>query len=87
MGVGLNPFLTMTETMLFLTENELRDLTGYRQASKQVAHLKAQRIPFHVNRAGHPRVARAILEGKKPTKESTPASTWSPSWAADQRAT
>lgn len=44
---------------MFLSEQELIDLTGYRQASKQAAHLKAQRIPFHTNRAGHPRVARA----------------------------
>jgi hypothetical protein len=47
---------------MFLTEQELIDLTGFRQPSKQVAHLKAQRIPFHVNRAGHPRVVRAVLE-------------------------
>lgn len=50
---------------LFLTADELVTLTGYRQASKQCAHLKAQRIPYHTNRAGHPKVARAVLEGRK----------------------
>lgn len=68
--------------MMFLTEEELIELTGYRQANKQVAHLKAQRIPFHTNRAGHPRVARAILEGRKAV-EQTKSGTWSPSWAGN----
>ena len=67
---------------MFLTDEELFELTGYRQPSKQVAHLKAQRIPFHLNRAGHPRVARAILEGAKAQK--TAPATWSPSWAASR---
>lgn len=67
---------------LFLTEDELHDLTGYRQPAKQVSHLRAQRIPFHTNKAGHPRVARATLEGSKvvtPAKKSS----WSPSWAGN----
>lgn len=66
---------------MFLTDEELFDLTGYRQPSKQVAHLKLQRIPFHLNRAGHPKVARAILEGRRP--EPKKDATWSPSWAAN----
>lgn len=71
---------------LFISDDELVTLTGYRQASKQVAHLKAQRIPFHVNRAGHPKVARAVLEGRK-VSTPTAAKTWSPSWAGNQLAT
>lgn len=73
---------------LFLNDDELHDLTGYRQPAKQAAHLKLQRIPFHVNRAGHPRVARAILEGRKNenTRNSGSSSnTWSPAWAANLR--
>ncbi len=70
---------------MFLSEQELIDLTGYRQASKQAAHLKAQRIPFHTNRAGHPRVARAVLEGRKVVEKT--AKSWSPSWAGNQLAT
>lgn len=68
---------------MFLTEAELVDLTGYRQASKQVAHLKSQRIPFYLNKANHPRVARAVLEGggkQKPTKPQG----WTPPWADAQ---
>ena len=68
---------------LFLTDQELVELTGYRHVSKQVAHLKAQRIPFHTNRAGHPRVARAVFEGGKVAAPKTTPS-WSPAWAASQ---
>lgn len=69
---------------IFLSEAELIELTGYRQPSKQRAHLKAQKIPFHINRAGHPRVARAALEGR--TQAATrPEPTWSPAWAASLR--
>jgi Domain of unknown function (DUF4224) len=72
---------------MFLTEDELYELTGYRMASKQVKHLKAQRIPFHTNRAGHPRVARAIIEGggvKAMQAAAAPKPTWNPSGAAAQ---
>jgi hypothetical protein len=68
---------------MFLSESELVELTGYRQASKQVAQLRQQRIPHHLNRAGHPRVARAILEGGK-VAAPKPTANWSPSWAASQ---
>lgn len=65
---------------MFLTDEELAELTGYRQPLKQAQQLKAQRIPFHLNRAGRPKVARAILEGGRaaPAAEKS----WSPSWAA-----
>jgi hypothetical protein len=69
----------MNDGQMFLTEQELVALTGYRQASKQAAHLKSQRIPFHTNRSGHPRVARAVLEGRKVVEKT--AKSWSPSWA------
>lgn len=72
---------------MFLTEEELVELTGYRQPTKQVAHLKSQHIPFHTNRAGHPRVARAIIEGggiKAMQAATTPKPTWNPPWAAVQ---
>ncbi len=68
--------------MMFLTEQELVELTGFRQPSKQVAHLKSQRIPHHLNRAGHPRVVRVALEGRKVVEKSVKS--WSPSWAGSQ---
>lgn len=48
---------------LLLTDEELFELTGYRQSSKQFRHLRAQRIPFFTNRARQPKVARAVIEG------------------------
>lgn len=73
----------MTEAV-FLTDAELVELTGYRQPSKQIAHLRAQRIPFHANRAGRPRVTRAAVEGRKVASAPAQSSktTWSPSWGA-----
>jgi len=68
---------------MFLTDEEVADLTGYRQPSKQVAQLRQQGIPFHTNAAGHPKVARAILEGKHAQPVVAPAKSWSPSWAGN----
>jgi hypothetical protein len=68
--------------MMFLTEQELVNLTGFSQKSKQCEHLKAQRIPFHTNKSGQPRVVRAVLEGRKVVEKS--AKSWSPSWAGSQ---
>ncbi len=65
---------------MFLTPDELKELTGYRQPSKQVAMLRKQGVPFHVNAAGHPKVARAVLEGGKHSDQKRIA-TWTPSWA------
>jgi Tol biopolymer transport system component len=67
---------------LLLTQEELTELTGYKQPSKQLMHLRAQRIPFFTNRAGHPKVARAALEGKKAPEIKQ---TWTPSWAENLR--
>ena len=66
---------------MFLTDEELFELTGYHQAKKQIAMLKKQGVPFYVNAAGHPRVARAIIEGKH-AKEPAKVKDWIPSWAA-----
>jgi hypothetical protein len=67
---------------MFLSEDELADLTGYKQARKQIAMLRRQGVPFHVNAAGHPKVARAIIEGRTTPATSTPK-TWSPSWVGN----
>lgn len=65
---------------VFLSDEEIFMLTGYKQASKQCAQLKSQGIPFHINKAGQPRVARARIEGGK-VSEKTRSKSWSPSWA------
>jgi hypothetical protein len=65
---------------MFMSHEELIELTGYKLASKQAEMLKRQRIPFHTNKCGHPKVAKATLEGRKAEEKKT--ETWSPSWAA-----
>lgn len=69
---------------LFLDKEDLFKLTGYRQPKKQAKHLREQRIHFHQNRAGHPRVTRAAVEGRKVATASTTSNkpSWSPTWAA-----
>lgn len=68
---------------MFLTEDEVSDLTGYKQPRKQVAMLKMQGVPFHVNAAGHPKVARAIIE-QRHAKAAKTVKEWTPSWAGSQ---
>ena len=72
---------------MFLTDEEVADLTGYRQARKQVAMLKMQGVPFYVNAAGHPKVARAIIEqrhAKSQAQAQAKAKEWTPKWAGIQ---
>lgn len=55
----------MTDAVrLFLTADELIELTGYRIARYQVAWLRNRGWRFETNAAGAPRVARAYLERK-----------------------
>lgn len=72
---------------MFLDADEMADLTGYKQASKQIAQLKLQKVPFHVNAAGHPKVARAILEGQRQADKPKTQASWSPSWAGNRALT
>lgn len=67
---------------MFLDADELKALTGFAQRARQIAQLRQMGIPFWINAAGRPVVARAAVEGNKaPTAE--PAKTWEPSWAAN----
>lgn len=47
---------------LFLSNEELVELTGYRRQHEQKRWLAARRWTFEVNAAGAPRVARAYFE-------------------------
>lgn len=59
---------------MFLTREQLYDLTGYKHSSKQVAWLRAHRYKFDVNAAGRPIVHVGHVEsrlgaGKPPAPE------------------
>lgn len=49
---------------VFLTDNELAKLTGFKIKSRQIDWLRAQGLPFFVNGTGHPVVTRAAVEGR-----------------------
>lgn len=60
----------------FLDDDELRTLTGCSMKRQQIETLRAQRVPFFVNRAGKPVVVRAIIEGRSVSAEKP--ETWIP---------
>lgn len=49
-------------TGLFLTDDELQDLTGAMRSPSQIEWLRANRWLFEISRGGKPRVARAYFE-------------------------
>jgi hypothetical protein len=68
---------------MFLNDEEIFHLTGFRQKSRQATQLKAMGIPFFVNAAGHPVVTKVAVEGGKlGTKANKQiGKEWTPSWA------
>ena len=61
---------------LFLEDDELAQLTGYKFKSKQIEWLRAAAIPFRVSATGHPVVTRGAIEGRK--DEPAPPQRWEP---------
>lgn len=58
---------------MFLTPDELTELTGRKIKSKQIEALRRMGLPFHVNASGKPVVPAAAIEGRKQTApESKP---------------
>lgn len=51
------------ETRMFLTQEEVSELTGRKVKSKQISALAKMGIPYFVNAAGRPIVSRAVIEG------------------------
>ena len=50
-------------TTTFLSDDELRSLTGFHRKVKQVAQLRLMGVPFWVNGRGRPVVPRSVIEG------------------------
>lgn len=61
---------------LFLDTAELRTLTGRARKRDQVTWLRTSGIPFHVNAAGCPIVARAYFTREPVAAANAPA--WAP---------
>lgn len=67
----------MTEN-LFLTSEELAQLTGRKLKSQQIKWLRTSGLPFWVNARGHPVVTRAAVHGLPATK--APRDVWVPNF-------
>jgi len=60
---------------MFLTREELRQLTGVARKAAQITQLRRMGIAFYINAAGYPIVAKSTIEGgTKPDTEKP----WSP---------
>lgn len=46
---------------MFLTQEEVKELTGYTYPSKQIAWLTAEKFGFVVGGDGHPKVLRDVV--------------------------
>ena len=66
---------------MFLDDEELYILTGYRYHRLQIEQLRRMGVPFRVNAHGRPAVAKAVIEGGKAPLDQPKK--WSPSWAAN----
>jgi hypothetical protein len=50
---------------VFLTPEEIAELTGRKVRKLQIEQLRTMGIPFYVNAVGRPVVVRSILENNK----------------------
>lgn len=78
---------------MFLTQEEVAELTGIRTGRKgktreqlQIAQLNAMRIPHYVNAIDRPIVVRALLEGGRKAAEKPEPPPWEPALAPRGRA-
>ena len=64
---------------MFLSDQELIQLTGYQRKAWQIRWLRNRRFRFEIDASGHPQVARAYVE--KRMSDGKPES-GQPNWAA-----
>lgn len=75
----------MSATKLCLQPDELVEITGYRQKSKQCWWLRANKVPHKTNALGKPVVSRAKWEEVQGRVRSATKDT--PDWGAMKGAT
>lgn len=63
---------------LFLNDEEMAILTGFKWHSKQVEWLRKNGVPFRVNAGGQPVVTRSAIEGGQQLQEPIKKA-WEPS--------
>lgn len=57
---------------MFLTREEVRELTGYKRKSDQCRRLAERGYPFETDKDGYPKVPRSFVEAKFQTKVGGP---------------
>lgn len=65
-------------TPLFLTAEELHELTGFVLKDKQIKQLRTMGIAFRVNGCGKPVVTRAAVEGGALAQQPVAPQAWQP---------
>lgn len=64
---------------MFLSAQELVQLTGRKVKAKQIQALRSMAIPFFVNALGRPVVARVAVEGRTSAPgDRSPRVSWQP---------
>lgn len=63
---------------LFLTPDEIKELSGFTFKDLQVTQLRTMGIPFRINGRGRPIVARSVIDGTN-TNSSNLQQEWQPS--------
>jgi len=53
--------MSRKETAMFLTEEEVAELTGYKRARDQVRWLERERFGFVIDGNGRPKVLREVV--------------------------
>ena len=74
---------TTIMSQLFLSAEEVAELTGYKTRPKQIATLKRMGIAFVVNRNNRPIVARAIFT-HAPSAHTTAAPSTARAWQSSK---
>ena len=65
---------------MFLNDQELVQLTGYKRKKWQIRWLRNRRFRFEINKAGEPQVLRAYAE--KRMSDGNKSEVAQPNWAA-----
>lgn len=64
---------------MFLSAQELVELTGRKVKNKQIQVLRSMAVPFFVNALGRPVVARVAIEGRACLPgDRSPRTSWQP---------
>jgi hypothetical protein len=57
---------------IHLSDEELREVTGYTHRGKQAEALRSMKVPFLINPRGRILVVREKYTGQKPVKKTAP---------------